>query len=90
MTLLFQKPVHGFASLFIGRGCNCASRLVEHEVDLRLGDHRLPVDLDAVFSEVNRRLRITANPAVQTRFPAPDEFHRLRARAEAELGKRTR
>src|SRR5690349_17565325 len=53
------------SSLFIASCCYQATRLVQHQVDAFSGLKSTVIELDTIFSEVNRPLRIAPHDAVE-------------------------
>jgi len=66
-------------------GCDKPARLVEHQIDLALGNNRPVVNDDAVAVEVDARRGVADHLAVDAHAPFRDQHLGLRARAQAEF-----
>jgi hypothetical protein len=84
----FEAGIDGVALLRVVAGGDQPARLVEHEIDLALGNHRPVVDDDAVAVEVDAQGCIAHHLAADAHAAFRDQHLGLRARAQAELRQR--
>ena len=81
-----QEIVDGLAAFLVRRGGNGAARFVEYQIDLVGGDGGASVYIDAIGTEIHRRLRVAFHGAIQphtSRLNYPGSFG---PRADAHFG----
>ena len=83
--LAAEACIHGLAAFVVGSSCNHASRLVQHQVDLALRHSRKAVDRNLVFLQLDGRLNIVTDAAVQADASGTNQLARTRTRAISEF-----